>query len=361
VAFKNKMLLSKNVHDHILLVILCTGSRWIEVVNISDYYVADETDWKTMAEDEPVSSYHGADATRDIVVRGIAKNKAANNVFVDQDKSIKEKEIEASDRTLAPKPVVFVSPKVIQYLVYKSIRPYIKRYLEKIGNVESETSNAALAGKLNSKTNERLRFHNLAETPYMNSRVSTHTLRKVYGNYSYDLYADKRITKIAWLNMVLGHKPSSFGAALHYNTASIFDAAPQKDKLEGDNSVQIKELEVAVKEAKIITDLLRVWRGENIVENVTRIIQSMSGKRPLLIDKRENADKVGEIPFVTKKRKILYIPPVSRSGISHAERSKKYRDTKKLFEAEGITRSYDNFQRLGFSSSYIAKAKKLGL
>lgn len=366
IAFKNKLVRSDNIHDKILLVILCVGSRWIEVVKMSDYYVAVDTDWKEAA-DQKGSTYFGNDATRDVVVRGIAKARKRTSQglfqYVDQD-TVEEKnpdfDFDRENRYLPPKPVLFLTVQQIQYLVYQHIRPYMKNYCEtNLNQPLEEVSPKTLAERLNHKTNARLKSYVLTANPDRDAkRLTTHALRKVYGNYSYQEYADQaRITKIAWLNKVLGHKPSSFSTALHYNTAYFSDAVP-KDQDYGDRNVIIADLKQYTKEAKEINTLMTLWKEEDIVANVTRIIQNLAGKRPLMIDKRSDADNLGKIPFVTKKRKIIYLDPVQRSGISHNERYQKFMQTRDAFTTHNITHSYDNYNRLGFSSSYIAKQKK---
>lgn len=365
-AFKNNLVRSNNIHDKILLVILCVGSRWIEVVKMSDYYVAVDTDWKEAA-DQKGSTYFGNDATRDVVVRGIAKARKRTSQgffqYVDQD-TVEEKNpdfnFDRENRYLPPKPVLFLTVQQIQYLVYQHIRPYMKNYCEtNLNQTLEEVSPKTLAERLNHKTNARLKSYVLTANPDRDAkRLTTHALRKVYGNYSYQEYADQaRITKIAWLNKVLGHKPSSFSTALHYNTAYFSDAAP-KDQDYGDRNVIIADLKQYTKEAKEINTLMTLWKEEDIVANVTRIIQNLAGKRPLMIDKRSDADNLGKIPFVTKKRKIIYLDPVQRSGISHNERHQKFMRIRDTFTTHNITHSYDNYNRLGFSSSYIAKQKK---
>ncbi len=365
IAFKNKLVRSNNIHDKILLVILCVGSRWIEVVKMSDFYVAADTDWKDAAEQKE-STYFGNDATRDVVVRGIAKaRKQTEGLFryVDQD-TVEEKDpefnFERENRYLPPKPVLFLTVKEIQYLVYTHIRPFIRNYCQtKLKQPVEEVSPKALAQALNRKTNDRLKLYDLTVNHQRDAkRLTTHALRKVYGNYSYQLYAEQaRVTKIAWLNKVLGHKPSSFSTALHYNTASVLDA-PLKHQDYGDKNVIIADIKQYTEEAKEINDTLRLWREEDVVANVTRIIQNMAGKRPLMIDKRSDAENLGKIPFVTKRRKIIYLDPVQRSGISHSERYQKFRQAQDTFTTHKITHSYDTYNRLGFSSSYIAKQKK---
>lgn len=364
IAFKNKLVQSNNIHDKILLVILCVGSRWIEVVQMSDFYVAADTEWKDAAEQKE-SSYYGSDPTKDIIVRGIAKARKKTEgqyVYVDQD-TIEEKQatvdFERQDRFIPPKPVLFLTVKAIQYLVYHHIRPYIRAYCQsKFKKDLEEVEPKELAEHLNRKSNERLRRYDLTmDNRRDNKRLTSHALRKVYGNYSYELYGNNRTTKIAWLNRVLGHKPSSFSTALHYNTASVFDAIP-KDQDYGDKNIIIADIKQATEEAREINDTLKLWREEDVVANVTRIIQSMAGKRPLMIDNRSDAANLGKIPFVTKKRKIIYLDPVQRSGISHTERQQKFIKTRDTFTAHSILHSYDNYNRLGFSSSYIAKQKK---
>ena len=365
IAFKNKLIESSSIHDKILLVILCVGSRWIEVVKMSDFYVAADTDWKDAA-NQKESTYFGNDATRDIVVRGVAKARKQTEGllrYVDQD-TIEEKNPEFNfdreNRYLPPKPVLFLTVKQIQYLVYVHIRPFIENYCQtKLGQSLKDVSPAQLAQALNRKTNDRLKRFDLTINHQRDSkRLTTHALRKVYGNYSYQVYAEQaRVTKIAWLNKVLGHKPSSFSTALHYNTASFLDAAPKHQDY-GDKNVIIADIKRYTEEAKEINDTLSLWRKEDVVANVTRIIQNLAGKRPLMIDKRSDADNLGKVPFVTKKRKIIYLDPVQRSGISHTERQQRFVETRDTFTTHNISHSYDNYNRLGFSSSYIAKQKK---
>jgi hypothetical protein len=214
----------------------------------------------------------------------------------------------------------------------------------------------AIAGAYNPVTNSRLKTYQIAMNTSDQRRVHTHTLRKIYANFTYDLYASKAITKPAWIRMVLGHKPTSFMTSLAYNTASIFDAPPQTD--EESTTIHIANIKSAVDDANRLTEMLDLWKRYNVVEKVERVIQNMSGNRPLLVDTKEDKREIGKIPFIGRDKRPFFVDAIPREGVSHIDRAKAYNETKRRFLQHGVTLSYDNFQRVGFGSAYVAKKKK---
>jgi hypothetical protein len=353
ISFSKKLIASNDLHDKILLVQLTTGSRWIEVVAVSQYWLVEQTDWEDARQDMH-SSYYGRDSSRDIVVQGIAKGRKKKGVTFQDDIGDNDKNVsmEAINKVVGPKPVLFVPPKYIQYLVYNVIRPAFRKLDSNI----NDKNLAAIAGAYNPVTNARLKTYDLAMNVSDRRRVHTHTLRKIYANFSYDLYASKAITKPAWIRMVLGHKPTSFMTSLAYNTASIFDAPPQTD--EEKTTIHIANIKSAVDDANKLTELMELWKKYNVVESVERVIQNMSGKRPLIVDTKEDKKKIGKIPFIGRNKEVFFVDAIPREGVSHVERETAYKKTKKSFSDHGVTLSYDNFQRVGFGSAYIAKRKK---
>ena len=322
---------SDNIDDKIMLVQLCTGARWIEVVKVSDFFLTSQTTWKEAA-DNPISAYHGHDPQRDIVVKGIAKVRRQKKAGVQPDQSESEEkdepdndEVEGneagtslevdSNRVLPPKPVLFVKPEMIQHTVYNLIRPYFNKRLENSGGL-ANTNNKDIASAFNADTNKRLReHHSLTANEEDSGRVKTHTLRKLYANYSYDVYAAKSITKPAWIQMVLGHLPTSFTTSLAYNTANVFDAVPQnKEPAEQFTTSEIKSY------------------LKQIQDTDTTVVKAREG--------------------------VLTLPIVPRKGPTHAERKRKFQELYTTVTSKNVEPTYVLFQNLGFSNKYIQKQFK---
>jgi hypothetical protein len=340
-AFANDLIASTNVHDKILLVQLCTGARWIEVVKVSQFYLTHQTNWKN-ANKNPISTYHGHDPQRDIVVVGVAKvrrNKVSNQSSEEkkgdekdadeeedsegdnQDVSDDSKELTVTDakRVLAPKPVMFVKPEEIQHMVYNLIRPWFKSKMRGQDPTYDGATNHDLTTSYNKLTNARLRTYSITSRPEDMKRVHTHTMRKLYANYSYDTYAAKSITKPAWIQMVLGHLPTSFMSSLAYNTANVFDAVPQTEHPK--EEFRFGELQAALKNAR---KLLQV----------------------------SNADHLRSL-FITRDHEVVKLELVSRGGYSHEERLAVFRERTEQMRQANIPQTSQNYRQLGFSHKYV--------
>lgn len=350
-AFANDLIASTNVHDKILLVQLCTGARWIEVVKVSQFYLTHQTNWKN-ANKNPISTYHGHDPQRDIVVVGVAKvrrNKKSNQAAAQEeekkgDEEEKKEEGEVADaeydsqdadqdvddnskkltdtdskRMLAPKPVMFIKPEEVQHLVYNLIRPWFRSRMRDQDPTYDDASNQMLTTSYNKLTNARLKTYSITSRPEDMARVHTHMMRKLYANYSYDTYAAKSITKPAWIQMVLGHLPTSFMSSLAYNTANVFDAVPQAEHPK--EEFAYGELQAALKNAR---KLLQV----------------------------SNADHLRSL-FITDDHEVVKLELVSRGGYSHEERLAVFKERTEQMRRANIPRTTKNYKQLGFSHKYI--------
>ena len=253
----------------VLLVQLATGSRFIEVLKISDFY-------------GPGDIPGGAEAIRDhhIVVHKVAKTKAKRGKYVAFYDAAKEdaKDQDLSDepleRQLPPKPTLFIPPSMVRYLVYKIIRPAVKKVVEAKWGKGHVPTNVELTGEFNTKANKLLRaqFSTTIDDEKHTAIKGTHTLRKIYANLSYDMYSDKVMSKNAWITRVLGHEPTSVTTSLSYTGLNVKQGAPEvEDRAATD---RINELQQVIKDHM----------------HEVKTLMAKSGKRPREDDKAPEMD-----------------------------------------------------------------------
>jgi len=231
--------------DKALLVELVCGARMIEVLKVSDFYdpsVLGETEEKEGGEPAKNTSMAGH-----IVQHKIAKDRdtievVANKDGVDEIVNRKAKDMgdfdvidnrQVSVRTLQPKPILFsLTVEYIRYLVYGVIRPELKKYLQtkKKNNKKytAEEANDLVYGKATPASNKMLSGV-MSQLAVKRTRAffpgcvvkGTHTLRKIYANYSYDTLASKRMTRNAWIQQVLGHADGALYTSISYTGVVI--------------------------------------------------------------------------------------------------------------------------------------------
>lgn len=199
-ALKNYLQRSDDWLAKVLLVQLLTGSRFIEVLEISDYYGVNDMEFPS-TEAMPWS----------IIVYKVAKDKRRGK-FLNNDQE-DNGDMDTANTLLAPKPILWqYPPEYIQCLVYKNIRPFVDKSHKKYRN--PLTRNAHLTNLYNSRAIAIIR-------QFIPKAKGTHTLRKIYANFSYDRYSDKTMTRNAWITTVLGHRPTSVTTSLAYTTVRV--------------------------------------------------------------------------------------------------------------------------------------------
>jgi hypothetical protein len=303
--------------DKILLVQLAVGSRFVEVIKVSDYFVAsehrEEPEWKN----EQVGKFDNA-----ILIKGVAKSK--NN---DQ----QDGNVEAGkDDTEIVKPVAFkMSPLEIQYLVYEVIRPAIAQFIK---NLEI-TDNKDYTAKFNLPALKRIRsFNGFDKEGFDTNRFGTHALRKIYANYSFDNYA-VGVSRNAWITKVLGHEPSSVTTSLSYTTTAI---TQQLKFLDDDGlGVLIKDLQVQIK-------LLQ--------ENDKKRKLAEKRKHPEEEDRDSNV-----IGFITKEGGYVEFMTATPGGDRQAKCFAKMKE----LHNEDVKVTFEKMRRFGFGTEKITAAMQL--
>lgn len=216
----------------VLLVQLLTGARFIEVLAISEFLTTDDV------------QYEGTRNFSDVIIFRVAKDKYAKEPdpvdgndgpnIDDSDKKLVERGMVISSRILAPKPVLFKLPvQYVQCLVYDVIRPAVKIWM---GKNKVKKTDELLATKL---TNAHNSTANAALRKIIKRMKGTHTMRKIYANYSYDTLADKSMTRNAWISDVLGHRPTSVTTSISYQNVRVVLPPPQKEMSLEDKTTEI--------------------------------------------------------------------------------------------------------------------------
>jgi len=129
----------------------------------------------------------------------------------------KQDEKDTRARQSVEKPILHYSVDVFLNMI-DSIRRQLKPKLEKIRT--GALTHYKLSQGENPKVNRRVKsaFSEVKST----SKITSHVLRKIYGNLSYNTYADKaKTSEPAWLSEVLGHLSGSIGVALSYSVVNV--------------------------------------------------------------------------------------------------------------------------------------------
>jgi hypothetical protein len=172
-----------------------------------------------------------------------------------QEGVLKKKTEGKSDMTIRmdPRPVIFtMTPAFVQEMVYDVIRPALHALL--IG-LPTEPSHANFYNyhlqtfnQFNAPINNTINAHYPNAAQYT-PRLTSHSFRKVYANWSYDMHGHKPMSRNAWIAKVLGHNPSTLSTSLSYTGARFIRS----------NNVDITKMK-----KEIMTEL-KVWMNEKFI------------------------------------------------------------------------------------------------
>jgi len=176
-------LVSENWEDKMIGLALATGCRLIELLAVSDI--------------------NRTDKAYEIEVTGVAKDE----------KGYKRRK---AHKTIIKPTISMTGNQVVKQL--KDLRgevyakyPTIARLAK--GKSTELDNRRIIANLINTKLNTRVHF-------LFGPDISFHTLRAIYGNFSFGLFNPK-CSLPAWLSQVLGHEPGSLGTSLSYSTVTI--------------------------------------------------------------------------------------------------------------------------------------------
>jgi hypothetical protein len=193
------------------LVELCTGARFAEIIVYAGFYTYRQLDSDTREQYEkyiqetrrmyPDMSYQNA-----IIQYGVLKGRGDRAMGL--------------RRWLLPKPVILgvEADNIVRY-VYVAIREHLAALLVEQNKIQTITDYYSISHKdfayyntqVNQYINKTYKFRN-GDT----RRLTTHNLRKVYANWSFDEYGISKMSRNAWISGVLGHEEDSLTASLSY-------------------------------------------------------------------------------------------------------------------------------------------------
>ena len=314
--FVQALIASTHWLDKVLLVQLACGSRFVEVLTVSDYYTSDCIP-EPLRLAQTSMSYFGVPEQL-ITVYGVAKSRT-DTVTMDevsqsvvshpQDDENDQDDIEIDHLLLCktllpPKPVLFITPRQLTHLVYTVIRPKIKEfYYGDLKNLKQLTI------KFNPSANSRLSEFTLSDDE---RPITTHMLRKIYANYSFDTQGlQTSLTRTAWITRVLGHAPQSFTTALSYNNAVMGRTVVQPD---------------------VISLVDQTVSPPCDDDTMTVKLYTKKGKHEVVMSR------------IPHKSKLTDKLPLFKTYSDH-------------MRTACVSLSYRNFRKLGFSNSFIKKMK----
>ena len=196
---------SQDVHDNIIAVMLAVGSRSYEAIKLSKF--------------KPTANPY------EVEVTGFAKTSK-------------------TEAKMLIRPTIKLTASEVIALV--------NNYREKLNLTGTA---AAVTNRYNATINRRIK------KLFGRDDVTSHTLRKIYGNLSYEMYANKsKISLSAWLKNVLGHDDDNMTASLNYSQVSVTDSTlkpPSGSDTEKDLKLKLQRVEQQILELQKVADAIR--------------------------------------------------------------------------------------------------------
>jgi hypothetical protein len=209
---------STNELDYIIAVLLCTGSRLIECIKVSEY---------SLVNGEPGM----------IKLLGVAKDRTAAKARRDE---IKEDDDVIMQKSVV-KPVIRLTPQRIIWMV-GAIR--LKWDF-------SALSNSQATAKVDGAVNRRLKdyFGDTDASIPTTKATTSHKLRFIYANLSYKLYGEpQQIPEGEWVRSVLAH--DSGDVSLIYQQILVEVPGDKKKVVPDDVRLKLTEIQHDLKENK---------------------------------------------------------------------------------------------------------------
>lgn len=173
---------SSHIDDKILLVMLCTGRRFIEVVKVT----------------------------------AIPESESKDGWWI-ADRQCK------SGGLCTPREFPFI---LLPFDSLKKIWLEVRQYMKDKGF--DELTNVEISNKMGKRISTRTK--KLSPIFELGHRMGSHTMRKLYGVHSHSERAHGRMEKVLWINKVLGHKENDYRSAMHYRNVRI---EPDSKKIAG--------------------------------------------------------------------------------------------------------------------------------
>jgi integrase len=208
---------STNPQDFVIAVCLCTGSRLIECIKVSEYSTV-------------------SDKPQYIKLYGIAKDKQNRNKIEDDDD-----DVVIVKKTIV-KPVLRLSPLRIVEMV-KKIREHWK-----LKNVD----NATATSKVDSGVNRRLQdfFGHVDAAAPDTKKTTAHKLRHIYASLAYQLYGEPYgVAENEFVREVLGHDSNEVSVAYQSIVVDVPGSKRNQDRnLPSDIRYKLGELQHDLKD-----------------------------------------------------------------------------------------------------------------
>lgn len=259
-----------------ILVEIATGARVREILRFSQFHtIEDLSKEEQKAYNDFVSrsvpafktmSYAGA-----IIQEGVLKKKKNNGPM------------EYSYTRMPPKPVILgLSPAAVKDLVYNVIRPALHDLLRKKKHTATHANfyeyDMNDFKQFNQQINDTI--NNLYPNAEMyvrkhGQRLTSHTFRKVYANWSFDEYGFRRMSRNAWITTVLGHDASSLGSSLSYTGAKFnrllkfSDKATEVTEMKDEIVTQLKDY-ISGELEKKHSDVIELFRDDDRIRHISR-------------------------------------------------------------------------------------------
>jgi hypothetical protein len=141
--------------------------------------------------------------------------EAKDPAYIKQTGILKQRE--GSERETVTKPIILVTREEF-FDMLKQLRYNLSMDIRYIS--EGKMTHYELSQKYNHNINSRVK------SLFDDRDITTHTLRKIYGHLSYQIYGNReRISEARWLAEVLGHSTESMETAASYSTVGFTDTS----------------------------------------------------------------------------------------------------------------------------------------
>lgn len=243
--------------DSIVLVGMCTGSRLIETLRISEYQKINGNPNR-------------------VLIQSLAKGHG-----------------EAKERNLnkqVERPILVITYKELSATV-KVVRDAVKEQ-----TMGQNLDNRALSAKYNARVNRRIKKLGI-------SGGTAYDLRKIYANLSYELIADQtKITKNAWIMKILSHE--DLQTSLHYNNVALTSTGQSIDAHLDDLEAKQEQVEKRVEQVETKYETkYPSSQDPNSVKFIVGADEVYISRVPRIKDGKENKLKRGKAKIAEMKQK----------------------------------------------------------
>ena len=327
----------RTIHDKILLVQLCVGSRFVEVLFISDYSVSklDKYPGHTYIRIYGVGKEQRESRRKNLAQYKLKnKRRKLNSMMVADDDEEQQQDLDSLSE---------IEPKEIIKPVLFNVRP--QEIVDVVQQIRAEVTNRVSWYKTLTRDDfkkmqqlSNLYLKKAADKVFEFFKVrKTHLMRKIYAGYSFEQYGKTQMSQLGWFKAVLGHN-SSITSRAYSNVVFL-------PIVQADEKAIRAELGSVKTSAAITSEQIQDMQTE-----IKELYDLLGGfKKPPM--------KQGYV-HIWNKQEQRWITLQKKPDRKVSNRKQQFEEYVKLLKTNGLTASQTNLRKLGFGGSTISKFYK---